>query len=226
MFVFQAFRNNTFSSRSEHKSFPKHCFWGVPECLFFKHSGTSQFPLDQNTNHSQNIVFRGFQNVCFSSIPEQHNFPQIRTQITPKTLFLRDSGMFVIKAFWNPSFLTIPEMQNCSHIRTTSIPKTLFFRGSGISVFSGFRNGKKTLFSEPKTFLKHCFFGIPEHFVFDYSRTTNSNPIQERFKQAISGMTCSTQVLELFWVLELLFSEDFGTNRSKEAFFPGFRNFC
>ena len=90
--------------------------------------------------------------------------------------------MFVIKAFWNPSFLTIPEMQNCSHIRTASILKTLFSRGSGISVFSGFRNGKKTLFSEPKTFLKHCFFGIPEHFVFDYSRTTNSNPIQERFK--------------------------------------------
>ena len=196
MFVFQAFWKSTILPRSE-QIIPKPFFLGG-----------------------------GFRNVCFSSILEQHNFPQIRTQIIPKTLFLRDSGMFVIKAFWNPSFLTIPEMQNCSHIRTTSIPKTLFFRGSGISVFSGFRNGKKTLFSEPKTFLKHCFFGIPEHFVFDYSRTTNSNPIQERFKQAISGMTCSTQVLELFWVLELLFSEDFGTNRSKEAFFPGFRNFC
>ena len=74
IFVFRAFRNNTFSSRSEHKSFPKHCFWWVPEGLFFKHSGTAQFPLDQNTNHSQNIVFREFRNVCFSSIPEQHIF--------------------------------------------------------------------------------------------------------------------------------------------------------
>ena len=35
-------------------------------------------------------------------------------------------------------------------------------------------------------------------------------------------MTCSTQVLELFWVLELLFFEDFGTNRSKEAFLDAF----
>ena len=52
MFVFQAFWNITISPRSEHKSFPKHCFQGVPECLFFKHSGTAQYPLDQNTKHS------------------------------------------------------------------------------------------------------------------------------------------------------------------------------
>ena len=87
MFVSQAFWNSTISPRSEHKSFLKHCFWGVPECLFLKHSKTTQFPLDQNKNHSQNIVFGGFQNVCFSSISEHYNFPQIRTQIIPKTLF-------------------------------------------------------------------------------------------------------------------------------------------
>ena len=51
-FVFQAFWNSTISPRSEHKTFLKHCFWGVLECLFFKHSGTPHFPPDQNTEHS------------------------------------------------------------------------------------------------------------------------------------------------------------------------------
>ena len=74
----------------------------------------------------------------------------------------------------------------------------MFFGGSGTSVFSEFRNRKKTLFSEPKTFLKHCFFEIPEHFLFAHSRNPISTPIQERRIPAVSGMANSTPFLEHF----------------------------
>ena len=121
------------SSFSEHFWFWNPSIWGVPECSFFKHSGTTHFPLDQNTKHYQNIVFREFRKVCFLSIPEQHIFPLIRTQNIPKTLFLGCSGMFVFQAFWN----------------NTIFP-----------------------WSEHKTFLKHCFQGVPESLFFKHSRTT------------------------------------------------------
>ena len=118
-----------------------------------------------------------------------------------------DSWNIVFHVFWNHCFwripeslfLSIPETHNCPHIRTKHIPESLFFGRSGTSVFSVFRNRQKTLFSEPKTFLKHCFFEIPEHFVFAHSRNPNSTPIQERRISAVSGMANSTPFLEHFW---------------------------
>ena len=118
-----------------------------------------------------------------------------------------DSWNIVFHVFWNHCFwripeslfLSIPETHNCPHIRTKHIPESLFFGRSGTSVFSVFRNRQKTLFSEPKTFLKHCFFEIPEHFVFPHSRNPNSTPIQERRISAVSGMANSTPFLEHFW---------------------------
>ena len=112
-YYFKAFRNGKKLSFSERFWFWNPSIWGVPECLFFKHSGTTHFPLDQNTNYSQNIVFREFRKVCFSSIPEQHIFPLIRTQNIPKTLFL--GGVPGCLFFKHSGTTQFPLDQNTKH---------------------------------------------------------------------------------------------------------------
>ena len=173
MFVFQAFRNNTFSSRSEHKSFSKHCFWGVPQGLFFKHSGTAQFSLDQNTNHSHNIVFGEFRNVCFSSILEQHNFPQIRRQNIPETLFLGGSRMFVFRAFQNSTNSPRSEHKSFPKHCFQGVPECLFFKHSGTSQFPLDQNKNHSQNIVFREFRNVCFSSILEQHNFPLIRTQN-----------------------------------------------------